>query len=123
MVAVVLAGVVLGFGAQARADEQRFFSNISDLPLMNGLYELPDSAVVFDKEDGRIVESSAAGDGVAPERIMAFYRATLPQLGWKPVGQGAVYERGGETLQLKAENDAGVGVLRVLLAPKEGAGR
>ncbi|WP_435641028.1 hypothetical protein [Micavibrio aeruginosavorus] len=121
---VMVAIVMLSAGAQAA--DQRFFSNISDLPLMPGLYELPDAAVVFDKEEGRIVESAAAGEGVHHTQVIDFYTKTLPQLGWAVVSSApaagmGLYQRDGEMLNLTARPEGnqgdGVVILQVSLAP------
>jgi hypothetical protein len=115
---VMVAVMMLSAGVQAA--EQRFFSNISDLPLMPGLYELPDAAVVFDKAEGRIVESAAAGEGLSAAQLIDFYEKTLPQLGWEAVSAtagAATYRRGAETLQIRAEPGEKVMILHVSLTP------
>ena len=55
---------------------------------MDGLTEQADSGVVFDKPDGRIVERYASGP-LTTDSVVAFYKETLPQLGWQAAtGQG-----------------------------------
>ncbi len=122
----IIVVAVMMLSASVQAAEQRFFSNISDLPLMSGLYELPDAAVVFDKEEGRIVESAAAGEGVHHTQVIDFYTKTLPQLGWvvvssAPAAGVGLYQRNGEMLSLTARPEGnqgdGVVILQVSLAP------
>jgi len=91
-VAVLWAAAATGSAAE------RFFSVIEDLPLMPALKEVPHSAVIFSKAQGRIVEVVAQGP-VTREAVLGFYGRTLPQLGWHGAGaQG--WRRDGETLQI-----------------------
>lgn len=94
----VLAVGGAGAGA-AETGGQAFLTEIEDLPLMPGLSEAPDSAVVFDSASGRIVVVDAAGS-VGGEAVFRFYAESLPQLGWRPEGQGR-FRRDGETLTLE----------------------
>jgi hypothetical protein len=110
-----------GVLAQVPAQTQ-FFSTMSDVPLMDGLTEVPARDAAFDKPEGRIVESSAVADpGVDEQAIGAFYDATLPQLGWTRTGPG-IFTRpgnnGGETLTLKTGRENGTAVARFLIAPQ-----
>jgi len=62
----------------------RFVTGIADLPLMPGLQEIEDSAMVFSKPEGRIVDIMASG-AVSRDAVSSFYERTLPQLGWHRV--------------------------------------
>lgn len=75
---------------------QEFLSVSPDLPLMEGLGEIEEEAFVFDKPEGRILEAYAVG-AVTQDAVIAFYRETLPQLGWTATGP-ASYLREGESL-------------------------
>jgi hypothetical protein len=75
-----------------------FLGIMEDLPLMPGLTEATDAAVVFDTAVGRIAETQASG-GVKTAEVADFYAATLPQLGWILQGDGR-YRRGGDVLRL-----------------------
>lgn len=58
-------------------------SGANDIPLADGLAELPDGMLVFDKPEGRIVQLTTARRADLTESdIAAFYRRTLPNLGW-----------------------------------------
>jgi hypothetical protein len=93
-----------GLGGQAAAQDA-FFLTVSDLPLMPGLEEATESALVFDNPGGRLVEVSASG--VLPrDSIFSFYGETLPQLGWVAVQEGWL-EREGEVLRLVVTGGAG----------------
>lgn len=62
-----------------------FSTVIEDLPIMDGMTEREDLVVVFDTPEGRIVETTLE-TAVGPQQVLTYYRRTLTQLGWKPVG-------------------------------------
>jgi hypothetical protein len=93
-----------------------FVAGIDDLPLMQGLAEVPEAGVVFDKPSGRIVEAYAEG-AVARAGVAAFYARTLPQLGWEARG-GAQFVREGERLQLDYLGTDGELIVRFTLQPE-----
>lgn len=105
--------------------EGRFFSAIEDLPLAPGLEETSVD-YAFAGEEGRIIGAEAQGSG-SPEAVRAFYRETLPALGWsQSPGAGSdgelVFQRGRERLSLtidEAEAGAQVGV-RLSVRPSPG---
>lgn len=105
------------------AEDARFFSALNDIPLMPGLYELTEEAVVFDKPEGRIVESAAVTETQEAAKIRAFYAETLPQLGWQKVpaaknAKGAdSYRKQGETLTVRTEARRQLKILRLSLSP------
>lgn len=74
----------------AAEDLPRFFSSIPDLPIMEGLEENEDEAVIFEKSEGRIVTQYAevTGHNMTRAEIFGFYTKTLPHLGWKQAGDG-----------------------------------
>ncbi|MCB9987777.1 MAG: hypothetical protein H6868_00420 [Rhodospirillales bacterium] len=78
----------------------RFFEMLPDVPLMDGLYEIPEGALVFDKPEGRIIESLAVTEAADAEKLASFYDVTLPQLGWVSVGIGQ-FVRQGEALSYR----------------------
>ena len=98
----------------------QYFSVIQDLPLMPGLRELADQAVVFDQPEGRIVESAALSRGPDQPAIKRFYETTLPALGWRAMsarGQGQAYIREDEFLQINFERRQGRDVVRIMVGP------
>ena len=103
-VVFLLLGHLAG-GAQAAG----FLSTIDDMPLADGVVEIEDGAMVFDKPAGRIVQVTALRDGdVAVADIRRFYADTLPNLGWRPVtleDQGLTFARKGETLRITLTAD------------------
>lgn len=97
-------------------ESARYFSTLPDIPLMPGLTELSDQTVVFDKPEGRIVESVALIRGAAQDAVVAFYEQTLPQLGWVRAGPLAfVSER--EFLKITFEEMAGRTFMRLAVSP------
>ncbi|MDE1174783.1 MAG: hypothetical protein PW790_14135 [Parvibaculaceae bacterium] len=60
-----------------------YLSAVEDMPLMPGLTEQKDSSFMFDAPDGRIVRAGARGQ-VASSDAAAFYKSSLPALGWTP---------------------------------------
>ena len=81
-----------------------FSSVILDLPIMPGLTENAEAAVIFDKPDGRVVQTSAFG-AAQQDTIKLFYNRALPPLGWHPV-KDMVFHRDGEVLKLGFEQAA-----------------
>lgn len=76
-----------------------FVAGIDDLPLMPGLRGLPQDGTVFDAPGGRVVEAWAEGS-TSRDAVLAFYRTTLPQLGWTALEPG-LFRREGEALRLE----------------------
>ena len=106
--------LILATGA-ASANEL-FFETIPDVPLMEGLEELPGETVTFDQPEGRIMEALAATDGTSEDAITTFYNQTLPQLGWSQTGPGA-FKRENEHLQLLFETHNQQNDLKVIITP------
>lgn len=105
---------LLGAGI-APAAEAEFVAGIDDLPLMEGLQQTPEGAVVFDKPSGRIVIAEATGTP-ADAAIMAFYRKTLPQLGWTG-GKNGIFKRAGEQLAIEFDGKGAGRLVRFTLSP------
>jgi hypothetical protein len=88
----------------ATTSAEGFFKVVNDLPLMEGLRDVPDAALLYDKPEGRIVELLARGQ-VSENKVREFYARTLPQLGWKR--RSDVFVREGEVLSLKILKENG----------------
>lgn len=52
------------------------------IPLMAGLAENMDGALVFDSPEGRIINAEASGS-VNSQQAYQYYRVVLPSLGWQ----------------------------------------
>lgn len=103
--------------AQDSRDGPAFLTTINDVPLMPGLQELEDEALVFDKPSGRIAETTAAGEGVTRAEIEQFYSKTLPQLGWARIGPHR-YLREGEALNLDVSEQEQFGLIHFSVKPQ-----
>jgi hypothetical protein len=95
--------------------QEAFFATVADLPLMPGLEEKLDTALVFDNPGGRIIEVKAVGI-LTSQAILAFYREILPQLGWAGVADDR-FEREGEVLRLVFTQVTGPTVVIFTIAP------
>ena len=93
---LVVLSLVSGFNHSALA--QGFLAGFEDVPVMNGLQVIDGAGIEFDAPSGRIAEAYAVGK-LSREAVLAFYKATLQQLGWREIDT-ASFEREGEMLRL-----------------------
>jgi hypothetical protein len=115
---LLLAVLAVMTPVMAFSEESKFFSTLSDIPLMPGLYEVTRDSVSFDKAEGRIVETAAASETLNSGQIRAFYVSSLPQLGWTAAGQDA-FTKGGEKLTLRLEAKGTLNIVHLSLSPAE----
>jgi hypothetical protein len=115
--AVILVALMLLSAPVMAQPGQAFFGNLNDVPLMPGLEETPDSAVLFDQPEGRIAESAASTRSVSADDIRSFYALALPQFGWRSAGEG-LYARGGEQLHMAITEGDGVRAVRFSVEPR-----
>lgn len=101
----------------AQTAETRFFSVLEDIPLMPGLVELAEEAMVFDKPEGRVVEAAAITEEKNTNKIKGFYQTILPQLGWVSAGDG-IFRRGDETLEIDVSSQEALSLLKVRVFPR-----
>lgn len=85
---------------------EQFLSAVDDLPLMDGLSEAEGGTMAFDSPNGRVVETLATGS-VTKDKVLKFYSATLPQLGWKEEFAGR-FTRDEEVLRLEFPTQKGL---------------
>lgn len=110
---ILFFGWLAGAGLSPALARDAYLSLAPDIPLAPGLSEFDGGQLVFDKPEGRIVrieaerlETQGAGDGVP-----AFYRETLPNLGWQLNGAHnsadsvLTFQRGGETLLITMQGE------------------
>ncbi len=112
----LLCTVLLAAGARA----QGYLAALEDVPLMPGLAEVQSAGVEFEAATGRIVEALATGTkrpGVDRGAVLAFYGATLPSLGWRPVNP-ASFVREAEVLELAVEETPERVTVRFGLRPR-----
>ena len=77
----IIVFIVIVFTSSAFSQEGALLDDL-DLPLMEGLVENREAALLFDSPDGRIINAEASGALKANE-VNNFYRMVLPSLGWK----------------------------------------
>lgn len=107
----------LFFAGGAVASPSQFFTVVTDLPLMPGFVEQLDENMVFDKPEGRIIETEAVGKA-GREGAERFYLEALPQLGWTFIG-GSSFEREGEVLEIGfSEAEQGYISIHITVKPK-----
>ncbi len=71
----------LAFPAGVAQERNRDMLMDLDIPLMAGLIENTDEAMVFDSPDGRIINAEAQGQ-ITAIKTFEYYRSVLPSLGW-----------------------------------------
>lgn len=93
-----------------------FFEALYDVPVMDGLEELKDQAVLFDKPDGKIASVTAASKSLSVNAIEGFYAQTLPQMGWKKTNHNQ-YIRAHEQLTMDIRVQKPLTIVQFTLAP------
>lgn len=98
------------------AQSQNFSTAIPDLPLPDGVTELADTAVIFDKAEGRIVRVKFLYTLPSAD-LQSFFMKTLPSLGWDHLGDWS-FVRDGEILFMRPKDgDKNGHILDVTLHP------
>jgi hypothetical protein len=101
--------------ASPPAQADAFVAGTEDIPLMPGLKPVPNSTMVFDKPEGRIVEAQAQGS-TTRAKVEAFYATSLPPLGWKRTGLNQ-WQREAERLRLEFHGATGIVTVGFTLSP------
>ena len=94
---------------------ERFISGFEDLPLMRGMTETTENNVAFDTVHGRVLVSFAKSSE-SEEKILAFYKESLSQLGWK-INRDGEFVRGEEILKIDFLPDGDYLAIRFSLEP------
>lgn len=102
-------------GATGIATAAEFFERLDDVPVMPALEPVDTAGIEFDAPSGRIVEAYAVG-AVGRAAVIAFYRETLPQLGWR-TGAGNAFRREDETLRIDFFGPDGELTVRFTVSP------
>ena len=114
-----LMGLLVAVHLPARAETLHapvFFEALYDVPVMPGLEEVKDQAMLFDKPDGRIASVVAASRNLSAADITRFYDESLPQLGWKKTLQNQ-YVRGEDRLVMDLTGTPPLTVVHFTLSP------
>ena len=98
------------------ADNDGFVVGTSDIPLLEGMENVKDSLIIFDKPYGRIVVAETEGD-INLQRVKDFYFDILPNLGWKMNLQGK-YQREKESLEISFDERNGKVIVKITLLSK-----
>lgn len=92
------------FSIQAHA---AFIEGLEDVPVMEGLTQLPNDAISFGNEESRLVEAILESNTLSFKKVQEFYKSTLPQMGWIYQGKREstlVFEREGEVIEISEES-------------------
>ncbi len=79
-----------------------FIEGTEDLPQMRELVPIEDLSMSFDTPEGRIFQSYQQSESLSQKQVEAFYKETLPALGWTEVKKN-IFEREKEQLSLSFE--------------------
>ena len=104
------------------APAAQFFETLYDVPVMDGLTEVPEMALSFDKPNGRIAEAAATSLSLSEDAIINFYKTSLFQMGWQFKEQALnhyIYHRESEELIIYVEKSDSSLLIRFLLQPQE----
>lgn len=112
----VLCALALCFATPMAQAADAYFEALYDVPVMKGLEEVREQAMLFDKPGGRIASVVAVSKIVGANEIQDFYGAALPQLGWKKVSKNQ-YVRGEDRLVLDLVRRPPVTVVHFTLSP------
>lgn len=100
---------------RAQDAAEGYLPGFEDVPVQDGLVVDEEGTVVFDSPSGRIVEVYATGL-LAPENVLEFYGATLPEMGWQPVTRQR-FQRENEQLSIDFFDGQSNLSVRFTLAP------
>ncbi|MEZ5757769.1 MAG: hypothetical protein R3D86_06080 [Emcibacteraceae bacterium] len=120
----MLCSIAFQLNAQQNSDE----AMLSDLaiPLMEGLVENQDEALLFDSPQGRIINAVASG-AIEGKKIYDYYAMVLPSLGWNVDKRNKCDEkaelclsaiRDKESLSLMIDVKSGTSTVTYSLSPK-----
>lgn len=82
----LLVLILFFFAAPAAAQDDSGLYDLIGVPVMEGLSEIADARLVFDKPEGRIIHAELSGD-LPRGMAITFYKETLYQLGWALEGE------------------------------------
>lgn len=103
--------MALAQSGEASAD---FLEALPDVPVMQGMEEMQDYILVFDKPEGRIIETLVHTDNIPVDDIRSYYSQTLPQLGWQKTSSDE-FVREQEKLSMQYEKE----FLKITVSPNQ----
>ncbi len=118
MIGIAIFAVFLAVAPFSRgfAASQSYFSVLPDVPMMTGMEEIEGQTFVFDKAEGRVIETAGFLPQNTPEKAQEYYSEVLLQLGWKPLKTG-VFTRDSEQMVVIARKVEGGVLVKFFLAP------
>lgn len=84
-----------------------FINGLEDVPVMEGLSQIPNDSITFGNEESRLVEAILTSDKLKFAQVEKFYKETLPQMGWKCQKENSrliTFYREGEVLEMVRES-------------------
>ena len=81
------------------------FSELTDIPFMDGMVESADDWMQFDSPEGHILQTRVQIKGQTKEDVIDFYRETLPAVGWMYDRSAGYFTRDNDVLTLTFERD------------------
>ena len=100
--------------------EASFVEGLEDIPLPADLTQIEDTGLSFGNEEIRFIEISFESNTLSFDKVVAFYKETLPQMGWKITtisSSELASEREGESLEINRESASPL-VVRLTLKSK-----
>ena len=96
----LLLALLMPMAVQAQS-----FTELTDIPFMDGRVESTDDWVQFDSPEGHIIQTRAYVNGKDKEDIIDFYRETLPAVGWIYDAKARNFTRDEDILTVTFERD------------------
>ena len=94
-----------------------FFEILPDIPVMPGMQELVDEAIIFDKPEGRFIKTTAISESHTKSQIIQFYSKALPALGWMKISD-LKYKRGTYLLTIAVEQTDNIQIIYFTVEPE-----
>lgn len=89
------------------ASAANFIEGLEDVPVMEGLRQIPNDNITFGNEESRLVEAILTSRSANFAKVEKFYKDTLPELGWRCKSESdttIVFQREGESLEMVRES-------------------
>ena len=97
---LAVAFVLASTGLQAQS-----FTELTDIPFMDGMTEITDDWMQFDSPEGHILQTRAKITGKSKTDVIDFYRETLPAVGWMYDEKAGSFTRDGDILTVTFERN------------------
>ena len=99
---LLICGILMASNAQGA-----FIEGLEDVPVMEGLEQIPHDSISFGNEESRLVEAILTSKKIKFKQVAQFYKNTLPQMGWtyqgSRGGKTLIFEREGEVIDISEE--------------------